>query len=187
MNAKLRLMRSVLEKQQFRFVGEHTAIKICHWTKASLREKGSCYKQRFYGINSHRCVQISPSVGFCQNNCIYCWREIQYSLENTYDKYEKIDEPADIVDRAIAAQKGLLTGFGGNTATQRQKWEESKEPVHFAISLSGEPTMYPKIAELIARSTPAGTRPSSSPTGCFRSDWRSCATRGRCPPSFTSV
>ena len=143
------VMKKLLEKQHFRFVGEHTAIKICHWTKESLRERNSCYKQKFYGIQSHRCIQISPSVGYCQNNCIYCWREIQYSLKNTYEEYKAIDEPSDIVDQAILAQRNLLTGFGGNPNTKPEKFKEAQEPLHFAVSLSGEPTMYPKIGELI--------------------------------------
>ncbi len=57
-------MKSLLERQQYRFVGKHSAVKICHWTKQSLTGIDTCYKETFYGINAHRCVQMSPSVGF---------------------------------------------------------------------------------------------------------------------------
>jgi len=30
-----------------------------------------------------------------------------------------------------------------------KKWEEAQEPTQFAISLSGEPTLYEKVGELI--------------------------------------
>jgi tRNA wybutosine-synthesizing protein 1 len=55
-------LRDLLEKQQYRIVGNHSAVKICHWTKESIRERGFCYKQQFYGINAHRCLQMTPAV-----------------------------------------------------------------------------------------------------------------------------
>jgi tRNA wybutosine-synthesizing protein 1 len=33
-----------LEKQQYRIVGSHSAVKVCGWTKNFLRGKGGCYK-----------------------------------------------------------------------------------------------------------------------------------------------
>ncbi len=143
-------MKSLLERQQYRFVGRHSAVKICHWTKRSLTDCDTCYKETFYGINAHRCVQMSPSVGFCQNNCIYCWRETQYSLKNMFEQFNAVDEPSSIVDNCISAQRKLLAGFGGNALANKKKYTEAQEPIHFAISLSGEPTMYPKLGELIA-------------------------------------
>ncbi len=141
-------MKAVLEKQQYRFAGEHTAVKVCHWTKQSLTDKDTCYKETFYGIRAHRCVQMSPSVGFCQNNCIYCWRETQYKLDSAFPS--PFDEPAAIVESCIAQQRKLLAGFGGNDKANPEKYAEAQEPLHFAISLSGEPTMYPWLGELIA-------------------------------------
>jgi len=60
-----------------------------------------------------------------------------------------VDEPEMIVDGALAEQRKLLTGFYGNPLVDRKKLEEAMEPKHAAISLSGEPTLYPKISELI--------------------------------------
>ncbi len=138
--------RALLEKQQYRFAGKHTAVKICSWTKKSIRDEGVCYKQKFYGINSHRCVQMSPSVGFCHNRCIFCWRPLEYS-EGT--EMEDFDSPADVIDKCIEGQKELLTGFGGNEKADMKKLEESMQPLHFAISLTGEPTLYPGLSGLI--------------------------------------
>jgi tRNA wybutosine-synthesizing protein 1 len=43
----------------------------------------------------------------------------------------------------------LLSGFGGNPDVDEGKFKEAQEPRHCAISLAGEPTLYPKINELI--------------------------------------
>ncbi len=146
--AKERQLRKLLEKQQYDFAGRHTAVKICTWTKKSLKDEGVCYKQKFYGINSHRCVQMSPTVGYCTNKCIFCWREMDLTLGHGMTE---IDDPGEIIDNCIKSQRKLLSGFGGNQKVNRQKLEEAMNPIHFAISLTGEPTLYPKLNELIGK------------------------------------
>jgi tRNA wybutosine-synthesizing protein 1 len=42
-----------------------------------------------------------------------------------------------------------LSGLKGYEGTNLKKWKEAQDPRHAAISLSGEPTLYPKISELI--------------------------------------
>ena len=141
-------LHKMLTKQQYRFAGRHSAVKICEWTKKSLRGEGTCYKQKFYGIESHRCLQMTPSVAWCPNRCVYCWRAVEKTLE-TPKEGEMIDDPADIIDAAIKAQRSLLTGFKGLDKADRKKWEEAQHPNQAAISLAGEPTAYPRISELI--------------------------------------
>lgn len=138
-----------LEKSGYRFVGQHghAAAKICHWTKQSILDRGVCYKEKFYGVKSHRCLQMSPSVSSCQQECEFCWRDLSYTETDWVGDY---DDPKTIIDEAIAAQNNLLCGFGGNDKANRQKLEESKTPTNAAISLAGEPMMYPEIDELIA-------------------------------------
>ena len=48
-------IKKTMEKQGYRFIGDHSIIKICRWTKKSLRNEGECYKNKFYGIPSWRC------------------------------------------------------------------------------------------------------------------------------------
>jgi tRNA wybutosine-synthesizing protein 1 len=38
-----------------------------------LRGRGGCYKHTFYGIESHRCMEATPSLA-CANKCVFCWR-----------------------------------------------------------------------------------------------------------------
>ena len=135
-----------LRKQHYYLVGEHSAVKICTWTKKSIKNEGVCYKQKFYGINSHLCCQMTPTFN-CDMECIFCWRNME---AHTGVKMQgKIASPKEIVDGCIEGQWKLLNGLGGNEKADKKKLVEAKKPIHFAISLTGEPTIYPKLSELI--------------------------------------
>ena len=139
-------VKLILKKQQYETVGNHTRVKTCHWTKSDLRGEGGCYKGKFYGINSHQCIQMTPTFT-CNNACVFCWRDLRYHTAPVMQ--DGFDEPADIVKGTIEAQRVQLSGFGGNEKTSREKFERSMQPQHVAISLDGEPTLYPKLPELI--------------------------------------
>ncbi len=61
----------------------------------------------------------------------------------------QVDDPAFVIEESITGHNHLLNGYPGNSKVNKKKYRESQEPMHFAISLSGEPTMYPKLAELV--------------------------------------
>jgi len=138
-----------LQDANYKLVGQHkhAAVKLCHWTKESIKTGGEshCYKQVFYGINSHQCVQMTPDLPACNLRCSYCWRDFRY-FKN--EMQGEIDGPKDIVEDSIKAQVNLLTGLGG-TPHDEQFLEEAKHPKHVAISLDGEPTLYEHLPELI--------------------------------------
>lgn len=137
-----------LEAMGYRFVGKHrhSAVKTCSWTRKALVGEGVCYKQKFYGISTHRCLQMTPALPFCKHRCLFCWRDTTVS----YPKWEgPVDEPEDIIDGCIEAQRELLTGFKGNEKAEPKIVEEAFNPNQVAISLAGEPTEYPKLSELI--------------------------------------
>jgi len=140
-------LKETLKKQHYGIVGKHSLVDVCEWTKNSLRNRGECYKQKFYGIKSHRCCEVSPSA-FCQNKCVHCWRAIELS-ENRKIGLKECDNPLDLIDGFVKERAKLLMGFNGNPVTEKSKFKESLEPSHFAISLIGEPTLYPKLGELI--------------------------------------
>lgn len=137
-----------LQKKGYRFAGtkRHAAAKVCHWTRKSLVNEGVCYKERFYGIKSHRCLQMSPSIPFCQQKCLFCWRDISIT-KTRWD--EHFDEPGDIIEDCIKAQRNLLCGYFGNSNVNMKKLEEAQNPNNAAISLAGEPMLYPKIEGLL--------------------------------------
>lgn len=138
--------RKDLEKQGYRIVGNHSAIKVCMWTKRAIKAQDVCYKNTFYGINTHQCVQMTPALHTCTHRCMWCWRDIDFTSPNWTGP---VDEPKTIVDGCIKAHVEYLKGFGGNKDTDTDRYAEAKKPRHFAISLSGEPTMYPKLPEFI--------------------------------------
>ncbi len=129
-------------------VWNHSAVQICSWTKKAILEKGTCYKNKFYGIDTHRCMEMTPVSVFCTNNCIYCWRPMEF-MKLVNIEPEDVDDPEGIYEHLLEERKRLLTGFWGNENANKKLLEEAMIPNHFAISLSGEPTLYPKLPELI--------------------------------------
>ena len=154
-------VRKVLEKQQYRIVGNHSSVKICRWTKKSLTEGKVCYKEKWYSpVESHRCMQMTPAMG-CNFHCLHCWRLHSGDRpgfiwkEFPLDKKE-LDEPTEIVEGCIKARKKLLSGFGGNPKVDKKKFEEALKPTMMTLSLTGEPTLYPEISELVIEAKKRG-------------------------------
>lgn len=141
------LTKSKLQRAKYG-VYNHSAVELCHWTKKSFANEGNCYKHKFYGISTHRCMEMTPTAMNCENRCIYCWRPTEF-----YDTLQMpphlVDEPDVIVHHLMKERERLLSGFYGNNKNDKKKIDESLLPVHYAISLSGEPTMYPKLPQLI--------------------------------------
>ncbi len=135
-----------LEKQGYRTVGNHSAVKICQWTKNMIRCKGGCYKFKFYGIRSHQCMQMTTSM-FCANRCAFCWRGEKAPVSNEW--YGEVDEPSFIVSEAIKHHLKLLTGFKGSENASKLLTEQSSQVRHVALSLTGEPITYPLINEIL--------------------------------------
>jgi tRNA wybutosine-synthesizing protein 1 len=135
--------KNILKKQQYAVVGNHSGVKLCHWMRQSLLFNRECYKQTFYGIKSHRCLQMSPSINHCNHLCLFCWRYQGFNEK----KLDKFDNPKDILNQSIAEQKKLITGYKGDNRCDKSKWIEANNPNMVACSLSGEPTLYPKLGE----------------------------------------
>ena len=135
-----------LQRQHYKLIGAHSAAKLCLWTKKSIRNQGFCYKQAFYGVQSHRCLQMSPNI-YCPLRCIFCWRTWESEPRNQFP--DKWDEPREIIDGAIEAQRKLLSGFGGLEGADKKKLKEAQDPNQAAISLVGEPAMYPYLGDFL--------------------------------------
>ena len=129
-------------------VFNHSAVQICAWTKKSLHGEGVCYKQQFYGVDSHRCMEFSPAAALCENNCIFCWRPMEFMRFRQMNASEA-DEPKELYEKLLAERRKLISGFPGDGKTDKLKHAEALVPSHFAISLSGEPTLYPKLPQLV--------------------------------------
>ncbi len=141
------MILSQLKKAKYG-VSDHATVELCHWTKKSFKNEGDCYKMKFYGITTHRCMEFSPAGMYCENRCIYCWRPMEFysSMEMPEDK---VAEPEVIVANLMEERRKLIMGHYGDPKQDKKKLDESLLPSHYAISLSGEPTMYPKLPQLI--------------------------------------
>lgn len=135
-----------LEKQSYRLVGNHSAVKVCEWTKKMINDKGGCYKYTFYGIRSHQCMQMTTSM-FCASRCTFCWRGTKAPVAKEW--YGPIDEPSHIINHAIDAHLQLLIGYKGNEKSNKRLYEQSTDVKHVALSLTGEPITYPLIDEIL--------------------------------------
>ena len=91
-------------KTTYRVVGEHkhSSIKPCHWLEQRLttgRNNRNCYKSVF-GIQSHRCMQNTPSLPFCNHQCVFCWRDIESGSLGSEFVVEP-DDPKLLIDEMM--------------------------------------------------------------------------------------
>jgi len=94
---------------------------------------------------------MSPAVVFCTQRCLHCWRvqPPDIGLEWSELGPDEWDPPELVVEEAIKAQRRILTGYKKHPKVPEILWREAWNPNQAAISLSGEPTLYPYIGGLI--------------------------------------
>ncbi len=98
-------------KSNYRIIGahKHTAIKPCHWLEQKLmtgRANRNCYKEAF-GVDSHRCLQNTPSYPFCNHQCVFCWRDIEEGSLGSQFEVDP-DEPEELVDEMLRHQQDII-------------------------------------------------------------------------------
>ena len=137
--------RDSLHRQGYNFIADDAtaAVKPCLWCKRALRGGESCYKHQFYGIDTWRCVQMTPTLR-CNQRCLFCWRSMEYEPLD-----ERILPPEEIIQGIPALQRKGLSG--DKPFCEPERWYAAVDnPTQYAVSLSGEPTLYPHLAELIS-------------------------------------
>ncbi|KAI6649761.1 S-adenosyl-L-methionine-dependent tRNA 4-demethylwyosine synthase-like [Oopsacas minuta] len=140
------LLRQSLTKQGYKLVGTHSGVKLCRWTKSMLRGRGGCYKHTFYGIESHRCMETTPSLA-CANKCVFCWR---HHTNPVGTEWKWLMDPPDLViDGAIENHHKLINQYKGVPGVKSDRLAEAMAIRHCALSLVGEPIMYPEINAFI--------------------------------------
>ncbi|MFA6268958.1 MAG: 4-demethylwyosine synthase TYW1 [archaeon] len=128
---------------------EDSSIQVCEWNKKALRGEGNCYKQDFYGADTLSCHQIAPTTFWCNNACVFCWRPKEH-MGSTPDKKNQAINPSEMIKGLIEERKNLISGFGGLTCVSKENFARAHKAHHWAISLSGEPTLYKKLPQLIS-------------------------------------
>ncbi|MEM1986030.1 MAG: 4-demethylwyosine synthase TYW1 [Nitrososphaeria archaeon] len=145
-----------LKKQKYQLAGSHSAVKKCSWLHQSLLYNRVCYKEQFFGIKSHRCLQMSPSLFHCNFHCLHCWRIMPEDLGIGWDELtppkQGWDPPEKVFEESFKAQRKILSGYKSlvlKGKVESSKYAEALTPTQVAISLTGEPTLYPYLGELI--------------------------------------
>ncbi|GAB6018559.1 S-adenosyl-L-methionine-dependent tRNA 4-demethylwyosine synthase [Chamberlinius hualienensis] len=139
-------LREALTKQGYHLVGTHSGVKLCRWTKSMLRGRGGCYKHTFYGIESHRCMETTPSLA-CANKCVFCWRHHSNPVGTEW-KW-KMDKAEDVFQQALDGHYQMIKQFRGVPGVQPERMKEAMKVQHCALSLVGEPIMYPEINKFV--------------------------------------
>ncbi|ORM40369.1 S-adenosyl-L-methionine-dependent tRNA 4-demethylwyosine synthase [Babesia sp. Xinjiang] len=140
------VQRQSLMKQGYKLIGDHSAIKLCRWTKARVRGHGGCYKHTFYGIKSNQCMEMTPSLA-CANKCVFCWRHHTNPVSTRW-KWPA-DDPDFLAEESVKAHLKLIKELRGIFDTKSERLSEAMNVRHCALSLVGEPIMYPQINELL--------------------------------------
>ena len=138
---------AALTKQGYTIIGTHSGVKLCRWTKSALRGRGSCYKNSFYGIASHLCMETTPSLS-CSNKCVFCWRHGTNPVSTTW-RWE-VDDPQLIFDGAKEGHYKKIKMMRGVPGVRAERFEEAMRIRHCALSLVGEPIFYPRINEFLS-------------------------------------
>jgi tRNA wybutosine-synthesizing protein 1 len=94
---------------------------------------------------------MTPAAFYCTQQCLFCWRAQSRDLQASWNELAlpKWDSPEEIAEGSIKAQHAILSGYKDNSRANKQKLREALTPRHVAISLTGEPTLYSDIDELI--------------------------------------
>ncbi|KAK4722912.1 hypothetical protein R3W88_013145 [Solanum pinnatisectum] len=130
----------------YKIIGSHSGVKLCRWTKSQLRGHGGCYKHSFYCIESHRCMEATPNLA-CANKCVFCWRHHTNPVGKSWTW--KMDDPIEIVNTAIDLHTKMIKQMKGVPGVKAERLSEGLSPRHCALSLVGEPIMYPEINSLV--------------------------------------
>lgn len=138
---------AALTKQGYSIVGSHSGVKICRWTKSALRGRGSCYKYSLYGINSHQCMETTPSLS-CSNKCVFCWRHGTNPVGTTWRWV--VDPPEMIFSGVKEGHYKKIKMMRGMPGVRAERYTEALKIRHCALSLVGEPIFYPYINEFLA-------------------------------------
>ncbi|MFH0748864.1 MAG: 4-demethylwyosine synthase TYW1 [Candidatus Bathyarchaeota archaeon] len=150
-NSLPREFTDILRKEKYQLVGKHSAVKKCRWLHNSLTGKDACYKNKFYGIKSWKCLQMTPTIAQCTMHCLFCWRVQSSDLKLNFNEISMPawDNPEMIVEGCFRAQERILSGYKVHPQVESEKYLEALKPGHAAISLAGEPTLFPNLSGLV--------------------------------------
>jgi tRNA wybutosine-synthesizing protein 1 len=95
---------------------------------------------------------MTPTLHYCTQQCLFCWRAQSGDIQITWNEMQspKEDTPEKIVEGCFKAQERIVSGYKGNEKASWKKYQEALRPKQVAISLTGEPTLYGPLGDLIS-------------------------------------
>ena len=128
--------------------GVVSGVKLCRWTKAR-----SCAVMRRVlqaQLLRHREPPVhgaTPSLA-CANKCVFCWRHHTNPVGREWRW--QMDDAETLVTSAISEHKGMIKQMKGVPGVLPERLAEGMDPRHCALSLVGEPIMYPEIDKFVS-------------------------------------
>jgi hypothetical protein len=81
------------------------------------------------------------------NKCVFCWRHHTNPVGTEW-KWA-MDEPEEIVEGAVNGHYNMIKQLKGVPGVRPERFEEAFRIRHCALSLVGEPIMYPRINDML--------------------------------------
>lgn len=98
---------------------------------------------------------MTPVVDKCTQSCEFCWRVTPADIGVSWNQLDVSDTDvmpvSELMDAVLMANLRSLGGYNpeAGASVPENKYKEARDPKHVAISLAGEPTLYPLISDLI--------------------------------------
>jgi len=91
-------------------------------------------------------MEMTPSLA-CANKCVFCWRHHTNPVGNEWRWVT--DKPEFILQQAMENHKKMVKEMKGVPGVKKERLEDASRIRHCALSLVGEPIMYPHINEYV--------------------------------------
>ncbi len=90
----------------------------------------------------------------CSHQCLYCWRVEPRDLgiipqDPKSVPVDRFDSPDTVIEGMLHSWKRIISGYKSYVDIKR--YNEAELPKHVALSLAGEPAMYPYLCELLEK------------------------------------
>ncbi|NWZ87655.1 TYW1 synthase, partial [Poecile atricapillus] len=138
--------------RSYKLIGSHSGVKLCRWTKVcsvSFSHFINTNKARGYkAAEPSRAGDSTLPWAAWQGVTVPCSLRHHTNPVGTEWRW-KMDQPEVILQEAIDKHQNMIRQFKGVSGVEAARLEEALAVKHCALSLVGEPIMYPHINRLV--------------------------------------